>query len=590
MEKWVVSAKRADFKKIAEKFHIDQVTARLIRNRDIMTEEEIEVYLNGSLLHLHSPWLMKGMEKAVEILIGKIDEQKKIRIIGDYDIDGVTSTFLLLKGILRCGGQVDYEIPDRVRDGYGVNQKLIEQAYEEGVDTILTCDNGISATEQIEYAKRLGMTVIVTDHHELRMEERNGELEAVIPKADAVINPHQPGCGYPYKNLCGAAVAYKTVAALYERMGIPEEESEQLIQFAAFATVGDVMDLTGENRILVREGLIQLNQTENPGLRALIQVNGLEGKTINSYHIGFVLGPCINASGRLDTAKRALELLLTESEIEATEIAEELLQLNAQRKEMTLEGYEKAVELIEHSGLKRDKVLVVYLPECHESLAGIIAGRIRERYYRPVFVLTDADHCVKGSGRSIEAYPMFAEMQKCGELFLNYGGHPMAAGCSLERRNVEVLRKRLNELTVLTEEDLIQKIVIDVPMPVDYISEKLIEELDLLEPFGKGNPKPVFADRNLDFQSARVLGQNRNVLKFQVASQSGLSMKAVYFGDVDEFRKKLEEWFGYTETEKLYQGRKNSVTLSVIYYPSIDEFRDVRTIQIIIQNFCKGSV
>ena len=585
-EKWVIAAKRADFKKIAEKFHIDQVTARLIRNRDIIEDEEIEIYLNGSLLHLHSPYLMKGMDKAVEILSEKIDQQKKIRIIGDYDIDGVTATYIFLTALRRCGAEVDYDIPDRIKDGYGINQQLIEQAYDEGIDTILTCDNGIAAMEQIRFAKELGMTVIVTDHHELRAEEQNGITEYQIPKADVVVNPHQPGCEYPYKNLCGAAVALKLIIALYESMGIPEAEWENLIEFAAIATVGDVMDLTGENRILVREGLLQLNRTENPGLRALIQVNGLEGKEINSYHIGFVLGPCINASGRLDTAKKALELLLTESEIEATELAEELLMLNAQRKEMTLQGYEQAVALIEHSSLMHDRVLVVYLPECHESLAGIIAGRIREKYYRPVFVLTDGENEVKGSGRSIETYSMFEEMQKCDALFTKYGGHPMAAGCSLKKEYVDVLRKQLNEKCTLTEEDLVQKIVIDVPMPIDYISERLIDELNLLEPYGKGNHKPVFAEKNLNFLNARVLGQNRNVLKFQVENTSGKVVDAMYFGDVDVFRKHLEERFGYEETEKLYMGRKNGVVLSVIYYPTINEFRDSRNLQIVIQHYC----
>lgn len=586
MEKWMLAAKRADFKQIADNFHIDPVTARLIRNRDVIGDEEIEIYLNGSLLNLHSPRLMKGMEKATEILVDKIDRQKKIRIIGDYDIDGVTSTFILMKGLGRCGADIDYEIPDRVRDGYGINMQLIQQAYEEGVDTIVTCDNGISALEQIAYAKELGMTVIVTDHHELRTKEEDGRTETLLPKADAVINPHQPGCGYPYKNLCGAAVAWKLITALYEDMKIPWEESEKLIEYVAIATVGDVMDLTGENRILVREGLLQLNMTESIGLRALIQVNKLQEKEINSYHIGFVLGPCINASGRLDTAKKALELLLTESEADATELAEELLQLNEQRKEMTLAGYERAVELIENSSLKNDRVLVVYLPECHESLAGIIAGRIRERYYRPVFVLTDGDQYVKGSGRSIENYSMFDEMQKCGDLFVNFGGHPMAAGCSLLRENVDLLRRRLNELTTLTEEDLREKILIDVPMPLDYITEQLIGELDLLEPYGKGNPKPVFAEKNLNILSARVMGQNRNVVKMQVENPAGKVMDALYFGDVDLFRENLEAKFGYGETEKLYQGRKNNVFLSFIYYPAINEYRGNRTIQIVVQHYC----
>lgn len=586
MEKWMVAAKRADFNRIAEKFHIDPVTARLIRNRDIVGDEEIETYLNGSLLNLHSPWMMEGMEKAVELLVNKIDEQKKIRIIGDYDIDGVTATFIFMKGLSRCQANVDYEIPDRILDGYGINRNLIQQAYEEGVDTIVTCDNGIAALEQILYAKELGMTVIVTDHHELKKEEKDGVPTEVVPKADAVVNPHQPKCAYPYKCLCGAAVAWKVVTALYEMLGIAREESEKLIEYVAIATVGDVMDLTGENRILVREGLLQLNRTESTGLRALIQVNGLEDKEINSYHIGFVLGPCMNASGRLDTAKKALELLLTESEAEATELAEELLHLNAQRKEMTLAGYEQAVEQIEGSALKHDRVLVVYLPQCHESLAGIIAGRLRERYYRPVFVLTDGREYVKGSGRSIESYSMFEEMQKCKELFINFGGHPMAAGCSLLKENVEKLRTRLNEQTVLSEDDLRQKILIDVPMPLDYISDYLIEELELLEPFGKGNPKPVFAEKDLDILGARVIGQNRNVTKMEVENRQKKRMEALYFGDARQFREDLEAKFGYEQTERLYQGRSNGIRLSVIYYPEINEYRGNRSIQIIVQHYC----
>lgn len=583
-EKWVIAAKRADFAGIAKKFNINPVTARLIRNRNIISEEEIGIYLNGNLSNLHNPWLMKGMKRAVEILTEKIHQQKRIRIIGDYDIDGVTATYIFLTALRRCHARVDYEIPDRIKDGYGINRQLIEQAYAQGIDTILTCDNGIAAMDQIDYAKQLGMTVIVTDHHELRTEEKDGVSVVQIPAADAVINPHQPQCEYPYKTLCGAAVAFKVVCALYESLGIAATEWESLLEFTALATVGDVMDLTGENRILVREGLLRLNQTENLGLRALIQVNGLEDKEINSYHIGFVLGPCINASGRLDTAKKALELLLCDSEIEAVELAEELLALNNQRKEMTLQGYEAAVELIEHSSLKSDRVLVVYLPECHESLAGIIAGRIRERYYRPVFVLTDGEQEVKGSGRSIESYSMFEEMQRCGELFSKFGGHPMAAGCSLPKENVEILRRSLNEKCTLTEDDLVQKVVIDVPMPIDYISEKLISELDLLEPFGKANSKPVFAEKNLNFLSARVLGKNRNVLKFQVENSAGKVMDALYFGDVDEMRRNLEERFGWEETEKLYLGRKNQVVLSVIYYPTVNEFRDSKTLQIIIQN------
>ena len=585
MQKWVVSAKKANFKEIGEKFHIDQVTARLIRNRDVVGDAAIDEYLNGGISNMHDPFLLKNMDKAVELLTEKISKQKKIRIIGDYDIDGVTSTYILYKGLLRLGAKADYDIPDRIKDGYGINQNLIQKAYEEGVDTILTCDNGISAIDQIDFAKKLGMTVIVTDHHELRSAQTEQGEQFLIPGADAVINPHQPECPYPYKNLCGAVVAYKLVCALYQKQRIPAVEIEEFLPFAAIATVGDVMDLTGENRIIVKEGLLRLPGTPNKGLQALIRVNDLEGKEINSYHIGFVIGPCINASGRLDTAKKALHLLLTEDAKEAEELADELLLLNNQRKEMTLEGYEEAVQQIEDNGYTRDKVLVVYLPECHESLAGIIAGRIREKYYRPVFVLTDGETCVKGSGRSIETYSMFEEMQKCAELFLNFGGHPMAAGLSLEKENIGLLRQRLNERTTLTEEELMEKVVIDVPMPLSYITQPLIEELDLLEPFGKGNRKPVFAERNLQVLGARVLGQNKNVLKMQVADQYGTVMDALYFGDIEVIRSYLEEKFGFSEVEKMFQNRRSNVVLSVIYYPSINEFRGNRQIQIVIQYY-----
>lgn len=585
MEKWVVAAKRADFAGIAKKFGIDPVTARLIRNRDIVGEAAIEEYLNGSLLNLHSPFLMLGMEKAVELLLEKIDAHKKIRVIGDYDIDGVMATYILLRGLHRCGANVDYDLPDRIRDGYGLNRHLVELAYDEGVDTILTCDNGISALEEIVYARSLGMTVIVTDHHALRTEGDGAEKIYALPEADVVLNPHQPGCGYPYKTLCGAAVAYKLVTALYASAQVPAAESEALIEFAAFATVGDVMDLTGENRILVKEGLLQLNHTENLGLRALIRVNGLQEKEITAYHIGFVLGPCLNAGGRLDTAKKSLELMLAQSEAEATELAEELLELNEKRKEMTLEGYEQAVELIENGPLGKDRVLVVYLPQCHESLAGIIAGRIRERYYRPVIVLTDGEHAVKGSGRSVEAYSMFEELQKCAELFLNFGGHPMAAGCSLKKEHVEELRRRLNEQARLTEEDLTEKIVIDVPMPIGYVTEKLIEELSYLEPFGKGNEKPVFAEKNVRFLGARVVGQSGRVVKLRLQNTAGAVMDGVYFGDAALFRESLENRFGRTETERLFQNRENRVCLSVLYYPVINEYMGRRSIQIVVRSW-----
>lgn len=576
MEKWFVSAKRADFQEIGRKFGIDAVTARLIRNRDVVGDEAVWEYLYGSRKDLYAPQLMKDCRKTAEILKEKIAEKKKIRVIGDYDIDGVNATCILYKGLIRCGAEADVEIPDRMKDGYGLNKNLIQYAYEEGIDTILTCDNGIAAVDEIAEAKRLGMTVLITDHHEIQ--ER-------IPAADAIVNPKQPECTYPYKSLCGAAVAYKLMICLYELCGIPVEETDAFIEFAAIATVGDVMDLTGENRILVKEGLKMINQTSNRGLKALIRANGLEDAQISSYHIGFVLGPCINASGRLDTAKRALELLLAEDDAVAEDLAYTLKELNDERKDMTQQGVAQAIELIEEGVLKEDKVLVVYLPDCHESLAGIIAGRIRERYHKPVFVLTDAADGLKGSGRSIEAYNMFAEMSKCAELFTKFGGHPMAAGLSLPRENMEAFHKKINENSVLTEDDFIPKVTIDVPMPISYITERLVEELGLLEPFGKGNTKPLFAEKSLNILSARILGKNRNVIKLQVLGAAGTVMEAMYFGDVERFQEYLREKFGHTETEKLFQGRENAVTLSLAYYPGINEFRGNRTLQIVIQSY-----
>ena len=585
MKKWVVTAKRADFKAIGEKYHIDQVTARLIRNRDVTGDQAIREYLYGTMEDMHDPKQMKGILPAVELLMKKIKEGAAVRIIGDYDIDGVTSTYILYTGLKKCNAVVDYEIPDRIRDGYGINRQLVQQAWDDGIDTILTCDNGISALEQIAYAKELGMTVIVTDHHELRTKEENGKVQILLPDADVVVNPHQPDCPYPYKDLCGGAVAYKLVQELYRKQGFSDKEIGALTEYAAIATVGDVMKLTGENRIMVKEGLKRLNQTENIGLKALIRVNGLEGKEINSYHIGFVLGPCINASGRLTTAKKALELLLCNDTQRADALAEELLMLNNERKELTRQGYEEAVEQIEMTSLKQDKVLVVYLPDCHESIAGIIAGRIRDRYYRPVFVLTNGEKSVKGSGRSIEGYSMFEEMQKCDALFLNYGGHPMAAGCSLEKENISLLREALNANAHLTEEDLTEKICIDVPMPISYITEHLIQELNLLEPYGTANKKPVFAEKNLQILGARVLGQNRNVVKLQVADAFGTVMDALYFGDVEVFCAYLEEKFGREETEKMFLNRRSEISLSVIYYPTVNEFRGQRSIQIIITDY-----
>ena len=584
MEKWYVAAKRADFQAIGEKFHIDQVIARIIRNRDVVGDEAIDEYLNGTLEHLHSPELLNGCREAADLLLKKIEQKKKIRIIGDYDIDGVNATYILYRGLRRLGARVDYEIPDRMKDGYGLNIHLVELARGEGADTILTCDNGITALEQTEYARKLGMTMIITDHHEPLYEEKEGEKFWKLPRADVLIDPKLESCRYPFKKLCGAAVAWKLIQMLYQISGL-DPMALEFLPFAAIATVGDVMELEGENRIMVKWGLKALEETKNPGLRALIRETGLEGSSLSAYHIGFVIGPCINASGRLDTAKRSLRLLLAEDEAEARELAVELKQLNDERKDLTARGVEQAVMKIEHTPLGKDRVLVVYLPGCHESIAGIIAGRIREKYHKPVFVLTDGTDCVKGSGRSIETYSMFDEMVKCQDLFLKFGGHPMAAGLSLPGDKVEEFRRRINEACTLTEEDFVEKVMIDVPMPIDYITEELIGQLSLLEPFGKGNTKPLFAERDLKIQTCSILGKNKNVVKMTVWNQGGTAMEALYFGDVETFLEDLQKKWGREAVEKLLMGQSTDITLSVTYYPSVNEFRGRRTLQIVIQNY-----
>ena len=535
MEKWMVAAKRADFKKIGERFGIDQVTARIIRNRDVIGEEAIEKYLHGSRKDFYSPWLLKDMEKAVAILQEKITNKNKIRIIGDYDIDGVMSTYILLVSLRGLGADADMVIPNRITDGYGINEHLIEQAWEDKRDTIITCDNGIAAATQIQKAKDLGMTVIVTDHHEVPFEETENGRTEILPPADAVVNPKQKDCGYPFSGLCGAVVAMKVMEALYEKMASEVDLVDRMLPFAGIATIGDVMDLKDENRILVKEGLQRLHHTTNLGLQELIRVNGLEPENISPYHIGFVLGPCLNASGRLDTAKRALKLLLAETREEAAVLAGDLKNLNESRKEMTAQGVEKAIEQVESTSMMEDTVLVVFLPECHESLAGIIAGRLRERYHEPSFVLTRGEEGVKGSGRSIEAYSMYEKLCECKEYLTKFGGHPMAAGLSLEEENVETFRRKLNERSGLSQEDLVEKVSIDVPMPIHYIRKDLVQELSLLEPFGKGNEKPLFAQKNLWISQLRVFGKNRNVVKMRLTDENGYPMDGVYFGDGDAF-------------------------------------------------------
>ena len=584
MEKWFVINKGADFAGIAKRFGISPVTARLIRNREVMGDEAIARYLKGGIGELYDPHLLLDSDRLTDILVQKISEQKKIRVIGDYDIDGVMSTYILYKGITRCGGSVDFQIPDRMKDGYGINDHLIEQADEAGIDTIITCDNGIAAIGEIAHAKSLGMTVLVTDHHEIPYTEERGERHYKRSEADAIVNPKQMECTYPYKNLCGAAVAWKVIQILYEKCDIAVEESYDFLENVAFATVGEVMDLTDENRILVREGLKRIHTTMNPGMRALILQNKLEPEQISSYHFGFVLGPCINASGRLETAKIALNLFLQEDVKKASEIAAELVDLNAQRKDMTAEGVELAMQQVEE-GNTGEKVLVVYLPDVHESLAGIIAGRIREACHKPTFVLTKSEDGVKGSGRSIEAYSMYEELCKCQELFTKFGGHPMAAGLSLPEANVEIFREKINACCGLTEEDFIPKIKIDIPMPVDYPDIPLVNELLLLEPFGKANVKPQFADKNLGIDRAVVVGKNQNVLKLTLKTERGKSISAVYFGDVEEFREYYGRKYGENEVQQAFLGRTNGIRMSVVYYPEINRYQGNESIQIVIKNY-----
>ena len=585
MERWVLLRKGADFEAIGKKYQISPRLACLIRNRDVIGEEAVDRYLNGTISDLYDGMLMKDMDKAIDILKEKILEDKKIRVIGDYDIDGVNATYILLEGLERLGADVDSDIPDRISDGYGLNRHLVERAYEAGVDTLITCDNGIAAADEIAYGKEMGMTVIVTDHHEVPFDEQDGEKRYRIPPADAVMDPKQPDCLYPFKGLCGAAVAYKLMEALWESMGKDSADLDNLIENVAIATIGDVMDLEDENRIFVKEGLQMLRRTKNPGLKALIECTGIDKESLNSYHIGFVLGPCINASGRLDTAKRALELLRAGTHKEADILAGDLKALNDSRKDMTEEAVKQAEEQVETTTISKDKVLVVYLPDCHESLAGIVAGRIRENYYKPVFVLTDAEEGVKGSGRSIDGYHMYEELNKCKELLTKFGGHRLAAGLSLPKENVGKFREMLNKNCTLTEEEMKEKVTIDMEMPFGCVTEGLVKELELLEPFGKGNTKPVFAARDVTLLGARILGKNRNVLKLQVQDVNGYRIEAMLFHHADDFLGKLEEQYGKTEVDALLKGRGRQIQISLTYYPDINEYMGKKTPQIVVTHY-----
>lgn len=604
MENWVLKNKKADFDLIMKECSVSAVMARCLANRGLTNVEQIKNFLYPQLDSGHDPFLLKDMDIACELLAQKIAQGKRIRIIGDYDVDGVIATYILYRSLIKLGAEVDYDIPDRITDGYGINDRMVEAAYNDRIDTLLTCDNGISAIKQVELAKQYNMTVIITDHHSLQKAGSNTDGDGsdddaatltdadntgnnyILPAADAVINPHRPDCPYPFKSLCGAAVAYKLSIALLQYLNIEDNAfTAELVSYAAIATVCDVMELVEENRIFVKYGLQLLKATDNKGLLALMEAAGVVREQLNTFHLGYIIGPCLNASGRLDTAIMGLKLLLADSKDKAIRLAAELVELNNQRKNMTLQNVNKAVSIIEDSDLKNDKVLVIYLEDCHESIAGIIAGRIRERYSRPTIILTDAQSCVKGSGRSIECYNMIDELQKYRHLFIKLGGHPMAAGLSMQRENIEELRRVLNNDTCLTDEMLIPKVTIDIHLPLAYISEELVQELKLLEPFGKGNEKPLFAEKNLRIKSAIIIGKNSSGIKFRITDQYGREMEAVYFGDVNAFFKHIGERFGEEEVIRLQTGRSTNATLSITYYPGINEYNGFKNLQLNIINY-----
>lgn len=581
-EKWLLRNRKVDLKAMSEKYKISQLLCKLMVNRDIIDENIINSYINPVYKYLHSPKTMKDVVFAVDIIKRKIQENKKIRIIGDYDVDGIISVFILYTALKKCGANVDYEIPDRIKDGYGINENIVKAAYDEGVDTIITCDNGISAIDQIQYAKDLGLTVIVTDHHDVPFIEEDGVRTFLSSQADAIINPKQIECEYKFKSICGAGVAFKLMEALYEEIGMDKEECYKLIEFVAIATVCDVVDLIDENRIFVKNGLEMLNNSKNIGINALKKACGLEDKEITAYHLGFVIGPCLNASGRLDSAKKGLELLLMEDDEEAKNLAQEIVDLNDARKNMTKEGVDRAINIIDSTDINNDKILVVYIPDIHESLAGIVAGRVKEKYNKPTIILTKSEEGVKGSARSIEEYNMFEGLLACKELLDKFGGHPMAAGLSLQEDKVDELRKALNNKCELTDEDLTRKIMIDSSLPLEYLNLHLIEELNVLEPFGKGNSKPVFGVRDAKITKAILLGKDKNVLKLKLLTNNNITIDAMIFNDLENFESKIIEKYGNEELDNLYNKSNNNIPMDFTFYPSINEWNGNKSIQIVV--------
>ena len=591
-ERWRLYAKKADFAAISKAYGINQVTARIMRNRGVETKEEIESYLKGDLDYLSDPALMKDADKAASLLEAAIANNELIAISSDFDNDGIFSGLLLKEAIIELGGRAAIFTPNRVMEGYGVNSRIVEEANANGASVLLTCDNGIAAFEAIDEAKKLGMTVIVTDHHEVPFEEHDGKRTYLLPKADAIVDPKQEDCAYPFKSLCGTGVAYQLMTLLFRRMKRTMSRQEIFLQYTAIATVADVMELVGENRILVRKGLSYLNHTNHIGLRALMEVCGISPEQVRAYHIGFILGPCFNAAGRLDTIVHALALLESKEYDQALALAGELWAMNEERKELTRVGTERAVELIEHAVWKDERVYLVYIKDCHESVAGIIAGRLRERYYRPVLVFTDASEegQIKASGRSIDDYDMFTELSAFRSLFLRFGGHKMAAGLTMEKKNLEILRDGLNARCTLTQTQLMPLVMIDAAMPLGYISEEVIADLEKLEPFGRANEKPLFAQQHLSVLRLSRIGKNRNVVKMSVMGPEGIIMDALYFGDTDVFFDFLEEEYGRDNVAAALRGMRNTIDIGVTYYPQINEFQGKRSLQIVIQNYCRVSL
>lgn len=603
MAKMVLVRKGGDFEALGHKFGVDPLLIRLMINRGVDTEEKIQCYLKGGKESFHAPAQMKDMQKACEILLEKCKAGAKIRIMGDYDIDGVCSTTILLKSLQLTQARVDAVIPHRVRDGYGLNLSMIEKAKNDGIDTIITCDNGISAVEAIELARQYQMTVIVTDHHEVPFQEAENQRVSILPAADAIVDPKQQDCGYPFRDICGGYVAYKFMSLFFSvsyagRLSVGQEivarwnEIEpDLLILAAFATIGDIMPLTDENRVLVKLGLENMKQTNLPGLQALLDVCGLRGADLQAYHVGFQLGPCLNATGRIDTADRALDLFMETSRENCMQIAGDLKAMNDSRKVFTERGCQQADEMIEKNGYEQDKIMVLYLPDCHESVAGIIAGRVREKYERPVFVLTDAqstedEPVLKGSGRSVDAYDMYEAMTKVKDVFLKFGGHAQAAGFSIYKKDLEQMRQGLNQSCNLSMEDLQEKIKIDAEVPLAYISSALLDDLSKLEPFGNGNSKPVFARRNLRLRKVRLLGKDCNVGKISVADQDNKLYELTLFGAAENqgFKNFLQQKYGDTKISTAYTGNlaADDVLFTAVYYPKWNEFRGNKSIQLIM--------